>query len=149
MKKKYFFQSRFICFSYFLYSLPIFGMAYLTCIADTFHWWLLAELILFAGFLWFWGIWTISYRIVIDFNKKEICIKHPGCEKKIKFKEIQSIEIVECSTISFELHLITNKFSKKFLYKYFNKRGKWNFKQNVNELKLDFKKIIELNNLKN
>ena len=143
MINKYFFTSRMLCISYFLYSIPILGMAYLTCIADTFHWWLLLELISCAMFLWFWAIWTISYQIQIDFRKKELHIKHPTFNKKIKFDRIISIDIVETSKISFDLVLTTNEYSKKISYKYFNRRGKWNYKENVCLLKSDFNRIVE------
>ena len=81
-------------------------------------------------------------RIQIDYDKKELYIKHPCLIKKLKFEEILSIQIIDYNQVSFDFIIVTNNGTKKLSYsKYYKKKSTEKIITEVNELKTDLLNI--------
>ncbi len=90
----------------------------------------------------FWFGFSLSMRIQIDFNKQELYIRDPYFIKKINFKEIVSIRIIEWKETAFEIVIETNSFTKKIPYtRYLKRRPNEKIKSVLNELKQDLLSI--------
>lgn len=143
--KKYYFQSKFKSMIYLVIALYLIGLIVLFFVFDEIH----SGTIFATVFLTisvvtilFWFGFSLSMRIQIDFNKQELYIRDPYFIKKINFKEIVSIRIIEWKETAFEIVIETNSFTKKIPYtRYLKRRPNEKIKSVLNELKQDLLSI--------
>lgn len=96
--------------------------------------------------LLFWVGFSFSMRIQIDYEKKELYIRHPCFLKRLKFEDVLSIQIIEYNQVAFEFIVTTEKFSKKLPYaRYLKKRPTEKILLKINELKQDLTNISNKN----
>lgn len=96
--------------------------------------------------LLFWVGFSLSMRIQIDYEKKELYIKHSHFWKRLKFEEITSILILDYNEVAFQFIIMTKSFSKNIPYaRYLHKRPSKKITDNLNELKQDLMNISNRN----
>lgn len=96
--------------------------------------------------LLFWVCFSLSMRIQIDYEKRELYIRHPYLIKKINFEEILSIQIIDYNKVSFDFIISTKKTSKKLSFsKYYKKKITEKRISIINELKQDLMNISNKN----
>ena len=96
--------------------------------------------------LLFWVCFSLSMRIQIDYEKKELYIRQPYFIKRIKFEDIISIRIIPYSEVAFEFVVTTKKFTKKMPYaRYLKRKPNEKIRNKLNELKQDFMNISNKN----
>ena len=98
MMKKYYFESFFKSLVYLFISFYIIGQIVLCFFADEIHAGVIFVLtILFSSLvvILFWFGFSLSMRIQIDYNKQELYIRQPYFIKRISFKEVISVKIIE------------------------------------------------------
>lgn len=151
--KKYYFESRFRISIYVLMMLFFTAILIFAVIAkDTTS---LESTVIVVSFcsvinsiLLFWVCFSFSMRIQIDYDKRELYIRHTHLIKRIKFDEILSIEINDYNQLSFDFIIITKKISKKLSYsKYYKKKNTVKRISHINELKQDLMNISNKNYL--
>lgn len=140
--KKYYFESFFKSLVYLFISFYIIGQIVLCFFADEIHAGVIFVLtILFSSLvvILFWFGFSLSMRIQIDYEKKELYIKHPRLLKKIKFEDIISIQIIDYNEVAFEFVIRTTNFSKQIPYaRYLRRSPNEKIRSKLNELKKDF-----------
>ena len=96
--------------------------------------------------LLFWVCFSLSMRIQIDYEKRELYIRHPYLIRKINFEEILSIQIIDYNKVSFDFIISTKKTSKKLSFsKYYKKKNTEKRISIINELKQDLMNISNKN----
>ena len=143
--KKYYFESVFRSLIYLFISLFLLALIVLCFFADEIH----AGVIFAITFLsisvvaiLFWFGFSLSMRIQIDYEKKELYIKHPRLLKKIKFEDIISIQIIDYNEVAFEFVIRTTNISKQIPYaRYLRRSPNEKIRSKLNELKKDFMNI--------
>lgn len=143
--KKYYFQSTLKSLIYLGIALFLICCIVLCCFSDEIH----SGVIFVITFLsisvvaiLFWFGFSLSMRIQIDYNKQELYIRQPYFIKRISFKEIISVEIIEYTDTAFEFIIVTKTFTKKIPYaRYLKKRPNEKIKCILNELKQDLLNI--------
>ena len=92
--KKYYFQSVFRSLIYLFISLFLLALIVLCFFADEIHAgviFVITVLSISVVAISFWFGFSLSMRIQIDFEKKELYIRQPYFIKRIKFEDIISI----------------------------------------------------------
>lgn len=143
--KKYYFQSIFKSLIYLGIALFLICCIVLCCFSDEIH----SGVIFVITFLSisvvtiiFWFGFSLSMRIQIDYNKQELYIRQPYFIKRISFKEVISVKIIEYTDTAFEFIIVTKTFTKKLPYaRYLKKRPNEKIKFILNELKQDLLNI--------
>ena len=143
--KKYYFQSIFKSLIYLGIALFLICCIVLCCFSDEIH----SGVIFVITFLSisvvtiiFWFGFSLSMRIQIDYNKQELYIRQPYFIKRISFKEVISVKIIEYTDNAFEFIIVTKTFTKKLPYaRYLKKRPNEKIKFILNELKQDLLNI--------
>ena len=143
--KKYYFQSIFKSLIYLGIALFLICCIVLCCFSDEIH----SGVIFVITFLSisvvtiiFWFVFSLSMRIQIDYNKQELYIRQPYFIKRISFKEVISVKIIEYTDTAFEFIIVTKTFTKKLPYaRYLKKRPNEKIKFILNELKQDLLNI--------
>ena len=143
--KKYYFQSIFKSLIYLGIALFLICCIVLCCFSDEIH----SGVIFVITFLSisvvtiiFWFGFSLSMRIQIDYNKQELYIRQPYFIKRISFKEVISVKIIEYTDTAFEFIIVTKTFTKKLSYaRYLKKRPNEKIKFILNELKQDLLNI--------
>ena len=71
----------------------------------------------------FWAGFRLSMRIEIDYDKQVLYIRHPNLIKRIDFKDVVSIQIIEFNQLSFDFIITTKHITRKMAYaRYYNKK---------------------------
>lgn len=143
--KKYYLQSIFKSLIYLGIALFLICCIVLCCFSDEIH----SGVIFVITFLSisvvtiiFWFGFSLSMRIQIDYNKQELYIRQPYFIKRISFKEVISVKIIEYTDTAFEFIIVTKTFTKKLPYtRYLKKRPNEKIKFILNELKQDLLNI--------
>ena len=143
--KKYYLQSIFKSLIYLEIALFLICCIVLCCFSDEIH----SGVIFVITFLSisvvtiiFWFGFSLSMRIQIDYNKQELYIRQPYFIKRISFKEVISVKIIEYTDTAFEFIIVTKTFTKKLPYtRYLKKRPNEKIKFILNELKQDLLNI--------
>ena len=147
--KKYYFESVFRSLIYLFISLFLLALIVLCFFADEIP----AGVIFAITFLSisvaaisFWFGFSLSMRIQIDYEKKELYIRQPYFIKRIKFEDIISIQIIPYSEVAFEFVVTTKKFTKKMPYaRYLKRKPNEKIKNKLNDLKQDLMNISNKN----
>lgn len=93
-----------------------------------------------------WIGYSFSMRIQIDYEKEELYIRSAYFLKRMKFKDILSIQILDYDKVSFKFILTTKKGVKKLVYgRYYKKRATAKRVAKINELKQDLMNISNAN----
>ena len=147
--KKYYFNSVFSSLIYLVISTVLIALIVLCCFADEIHSgviFLITSLSICVTVILFWVGFSFSMRIQIDYEKKELYIRHPYFLKRLKFEDVLSIQIIEYNQVAFEFIVTTEKFSKKLPYaRYLKKRPTKKILLKINELKQDLTNISNKN----
>lgn len=141
MKKKFYFNSIWYSAIYILIAMVLLSFIVLGSFADDVHSGLIFVLTILSICLLailFWIGFSLSMRIQIDYDKKELYIRHPYLIKKMRFEEILNIQIIDYNQVSFDFIIVTNNGTKKLSYsKYYKKRATEKIITKVNDLKTD------------
>ena len=85
-----------------------------------------------------WVCYSLSMRIQIDYEKKELYIRQYYFIKRIKFEDIISIRIIPYNEVAFDFVVTTKKFTKKMAYaRYLKRKPNEKIKNKLNDLKQD------------
>lgn len=94
----------------------------------------------------FWIGFSFSMRIQIDYEKKELYIRHPIFLKRLKFDDVLSIQIKDYNELVFSFIIVTKDKTKKLNYpRYHKKKPTEERLAIVNELKQDLMNISNRN----
>ena len=147
--KKYYFQSVFRSLIYLFMSLFLIGLIVLCFFADEIHVgviFVITSLSTSVVAILFWFGFSLTMRIQIDYENKELYIKSPYFIKRIKFEDIKSIKTIDYDDVAFEFTIITEKFTRKIQYtRYSRKRPSEKITAKLNELKQDLMNISNKN----
>ncbi len=147
--KKYYFESVFRSLIYLFISLFLIAIIVLCFYVDELH----AGVIFVLTFLsisvvaiLFWFGFSLSMRIQIDYNRRELYIIHPCLLKRINFDDVISIQIIEFNQLSFDFIITTKNITKKIAYsRYYKKKVTKERVSIINELKHDLMNISTIN----
>ena len=147
--KKYRFQSVARSLVYLIIALVLIAFIVVCFLSDEIH----SGVIFIISFfsicviiITFWVGFSLSMRIQIDYEKKELYIKHSHFWKRLKFEEITSILILDYNEVAFQFIIMTKFFSKNIPYaRYLHKRPSKKITDNLNELKQDLMNISNRN----
>ena len=147
--KKYYFQSIGRSLIYLFMSIIFVGLIILCCFADEIHSgviFVITVLSVSVTAVLFWFVFSLSLRIQIDYEKKELYIKYPYLIKKIKFDDIISIYIKDYNATSFDFQVVTkDKIVNSTYARYYKKRPTKKILDIINELKQDLMNISNKN----
>lgn len=149
--KKYYFYSRFRCFTYLFIALAIIGYASIGFFADYIHGFLIFCMVILyvsAGIVLLWMAFIFSSRIQIDYENEELLIKAFYLIKRIKFEDIISISVIDYTNNKrtgpgFDIYITTRKFCRVIPYgRYmYHRRVTRKIKLKLNELENDLMRI--------
>lgn len=126
MKKKFYFNSIWRSAIYVLIASVLLLLIILCCFADEMHSgviWMITTFSISFFVVLFWAGFSLSMRIEIDYDKKELYIRHPYLLKRINFSDIISIQIIEFDQLSFDFIITTEQITKKLAYaRYYKKK---------------------------
>lgn len=97
MKKKYYFLSIWEKLFNILVAVILVTLITVRFFSDVLHVGIICTIVLFSIgliMLLFWIVFSFSMRIEFDYDKKELCIRHPYFLKRLKFEDILSIQIL-------------------------------------------------------
>lgn len=147
--KKYYFESVFRSLIYLFLALFLIAIIVLCFYIGELH----AGVIFVLTFLsvsvvaiLFWFGFSLSMRIQIDYDKRELYIRHPYLIKRINFDDVISIQILEFNQLSFDFIITTKNTTKKIAYsRYYKKKVTEKRVSKVNDLKHDLISISNKN----
>ena len=126
MKKKFYFNSIWQSAIYVLIASVLLLLTILCCFADEMHSgviWMITTFSISFFVVLFWAGFSLSMRIEIDYDKKELYIRHTYLLKRINFSDIISIQIIEFDQLSFDFIITTEQITKKLAYaRYYKKK---------------------------
>ena len=94
----------------------------------------------------FWFCYSLTMRIQIDYDKKELYFRHYLFIKRIKFEDVLSIEITYCEETVFDFVVTTKTWTRKMAYaRYARKKATKKITAKLNELKQDLMNISNKN----
>lgn len=147
--KKYYFESVFRSLIYLFISLFLIAIIVLCLYVGELHKGAIFALTLLSisvVAILFWFGFSLSMRIQIDYDRRELYIRHPYLLKRINFDDVISIQILEFNQLSFDFIITTKNTTKKIAYsRYYKKKVTEERVSKVNDLKQD---LINISNKK-
>ena len=141
MKKKYYFNSKGGNVLNILGVLSFLPFCIVLFFVDKINLILIISFLTIEMFFIIYTVLCFLSFIEIDYEKKELYIKHWQLNKKLKFDDV-SIEIYPLSRVDFTFQVITYKFTRRITYRKYENRIKTYKRINeVNELIKDLKNI--------
>lgn len=149
MKKKFYFNSIWQSIIYIFIAVILLLFIILCSLADDVHSGLIFIMIILSIsmlVILFWAVFSLSMRIQIDYDRRELYIRHPYLLKRINFDDVISIQILEFNQLSFDFIITTKNTTKKIAYsRYYKKKVTEERVSKVNDLKHD---LINISNKK-
>ena len=147
--KKYYLSSFRQSLIYLIMAIFLIGIAVKGFFADEIHFKVIfgiIALLIGAAILLAWFIYSLTMRIQIDYEKKELYIRHHLFIKSWKFEDILSIELRDDYEVVFSVIVTKNQSSTKMKYtRYLYYRPSEKSTAILNELKQDFMNISNKN----
>ena len=147
--KKYYLQSVFSSLAYLIIVIVMTGFIVVCFFEDEMHSGVIFSMIFLSisvVVVLIWVGYSLTMRIQIDYEKKELYIKNPLCIKRFKFEDVLSIKIIDYNEVAFDFVIETEKKTMKFAYaRYYKKKPTEKILTIIKELKQDLMNITDKN----
>ncbi len=147
--KKYYLMSFRRSLVYLIMAISLIGLSVICFFADEIHSgvvFVVTTFLISAAIILAWFIYSLTMRIQIDYEKKELYTRHHFFIKRWKFEDILSIEIIDLNKVVFSVIVTTSRSSTRMAYaRYLHYRPSEEITAILNELKQDFMNISNKN----